>query len=120
MEREIWKVYRNDRVLYEVSNYGRVKRNGIILELDNNKPYLRCGIGFIHRMVAEMFIDNPNNYKEVDHIDGNKHNNNITNLRWCTRSMNMSNPNTIIIISNNMKGNRHGSHPAWNKGLKFK
>lgn len=119
MEQEIWKVYRNDRVLYEVSDQGRVKRNGIILELDINKPYLRCGIGFIHRMVAELFVDNPNNYKEIDHIDGNKHNNNKDNLRWCTRQMNMLNPITVYRLSKSMSGNKNGSHEGWNKGTKM-
>jgi len=36
----------------------------------------------VHRLVAESFIKNPNDYLEVDHIDRNKHNNNIENLRW--------------------------------------
>lgn len=43
----------------------------------------------IHRVVAEAFIPNPDNKPEVDHIDGNKHNNNADNLRWVTRSENM-------------------------------
>lgn len=47
----------------------------------------------IHRLVAEYFIPNPNNYDEVDHIDRNKQNNHISNLRWVTSSMNNLNKN---------------------------
>lgn len=42
----------------------------------------------IHRLVAEAFIKNPNNYDQVNHIDENKENNNINNLEWCTVSYN--------------------------------
>lgn len=95
MEKEIYKLYYDGkRVKIEISNYGNVKRNGIQLELDYNQRYLYWGSGYIHRAVAELFVPNPNNYTQVDHIDGNKHNNIYTNLRWCTRSMNMNNPIT--------------------------
>ena len=51
----------------------------------------KCYGKYIHRLVAEYFIPNPNNYDEVDHIDRNKQNNHISNLRWCIRSMNKLN-----------------------------
>lgn len=57
----------------------------------NNKQYKRV----VHRLVAEAFIPNPNNYPTVDHIDRNRQNNKVTNLRWCTLSDNMKNPLTI-------------------------
>lgn len=45
----------------------------------------------VHRLVAETFLPNPNNLPEVDHIDRNRHNNHIDNLRWCSRSENQIN-----------------------------
>ena len=43
----------------------------------------------IHRLVAKAFISNPNKYSQVNHIDGNKTNNNINNLEWCSAQQNM-------------------------------
>lgn len=54
--------------------------------------YLRATIfgkdEYVHRLVALCFINNPNNYKEISHEDNDKTNNNIENLKWCTRSYN--------------------------------
>lgn len=46
---------------------------------------------YIHRLVAEAYIPNPDNLPEVDHIDRNRQNNNVDNLRWVSRSGNMRN-----------------------------
>ncbi len=44
---------------------------------------------YIHRLIAETLIENPQNYKEIDHMDRDKNNNSVSNLRWVSRSENM-------------------------------
>ena len=53
------------------------------------KGYRGFAGGYVHRIVATKFIPNPNNYTDVNHIDGNKQNNNVKNLEWCTRAENL-------------------------------
>lgn len=50
----------------------------------NGKRYMRL----VHRLVAETFLPNPNNLPQINHIDGNKSNNTLSNLEWCTCSGN--------------------------------
>ena len=65
---------------------------------DNGKGYLAYNINnkhvYAHRIVAETFIPNPENKPEVDHIDGNRCNNCVWNLRWVTKRENQDNPIT--------------------------
>ena len=81
----------------------------ILTPLDNGTGYYRYDLKqnklrkmkCRHRLIAETFIDNPNSYTEVDHINRNKGDDRIENLRWCSRSINQKNKN---IFSNNTSG----------------
>ena len=107
---EEWKVYietyntRCGHRIYEVSNFGRVKVNGIITEPHiTSNGYKGIGSFSVHRAVAELFIPNPDNKPCVDHIDTNKLNNMAQNLRWVTYKENNSNPLTRQHRSKTMK-----------------
>ena len=96
---EIWKPIIGWEDIYAISNYGYVKNiitNKYIAGDINNFGYHRVTLYnnnfhkryFRHRLVAMHFIENPNNYKFVNHIDGIKSNNSIYNLEWCDQSYN--------------------------------
>ena len=109
---EIWKDIKDYEGYYQVSNLGRIKslkrivkgrwKNIIIKEKILNRKiengYLRVQLSknniskifLVHRLVAETFIPNPNNYKEINHKDENTINNNVDNLEWCTHSYNIN------------------------------
>mgnify|MGYP003634023179 CR=1 FL=1 len=89
---------------YKISNYGRVKdtgRDAFVSPVITGVPQywyvnlvLPCGkrtLKRVHRLLAQVFINNPNNRGMVDHEDRNKYNNCIDNLRWVTRSQNQMN-----------------------------
>ena len=96
MNKEIWKDVPFDSN-YKVSNYGRIfsKRTNKILKGElTEKGYIRVALTehkryLVHCIVARTFIPNPENKPQVNHIDGNKQNNYVDNLEWCTQSENM-------------------------------
>lgn len=111
---EVFKVYKTScgkkcgQRTYEVSNLGRLKINGKLVEPYIHNQYYYNGGFYIHRAVAELFIPNPENKPCVDHIDTNKLNNRVDNLRWATVSENGLNPLTRKKLSNSLKG-RYGT-----------
>lgn len=112
-EIEEWRPVKGYEDRYEISNFGRLKtltrvvkehrrsyvRKGKIMNKYSNKDgYYRVKLyngdatfknESVHRLVLEAFIPNPNNYLEVNHIDGNPSNNYVENLEWCSKEQNV-------------------------------
>lgn len=120
---ELWKDIKDYEGLYQVSNLGNVKSVEKIIEASNQygakykclhkerilKPtvnkdgYYRVSLSknnkvknyLVHRLVAETFLDNPNNYPCINHKDENKQNNYLINLEFCTVKYNTNYGNGI-------------------------
>lgn len=133
---EEWKDCPEYEQVYQVSNLGRVKSKPVFVENDslfgdeggyvkhikiknqtiNRYGYMTTKLCFkgkcrrltIHRLVAKAFIPNPNKYSQVNHIDGNKKNNSVTNLEWVSAAQNTKHAwDTGLITSEHMKGSKH-------------
>lgn len=113
---EIWKPIKNYEGLYEVSNLGRVKslertcigkgggiypiKEKVLIQSKTRKetPYYKVSLSkngivkdyMVHRLVAETFIDNPNNLPVINHIDCDTSNNCVDNLEWVTQKQNVN------------------------------
>lgn len=128
--KEIWKQYKSTN--YEVSNCGNIRRVGAKQNRkiqDNGKGY-KCLIlringesktHYVHRMVAEMFIPNPNNLEQVNHKDEDKSNNNIDNLEWISKQDNLAygtrnersaKGRSIVVHQYDLEGNYINSYPS--------
>lgn len=105
---EIWKDIKGFEGKYQISNYGQIKslgrfvndyrggrfkREKILSLTDNGKGYYYIKLNkknyYIHRLVAQHFIENPYNHKCINHKDFNKHNNIVDNLEWVSQKENV-------------------------------
>lgn len=94
---EVWKQISN--LPYEISSLGKIRnlKGKVLKTYIQNSGYEQIKLNYqglhihksIHRLVAEAFITNPLNKLYVNHIDGNKLNNTVDNLEWCTNSENI-------------------------------
>ena len=117
---EIWKDIEGYEGLYQVSNYGNIK--AFYYKGKKHQTLLRKSVGklgyemvglnkngvhktfTVHRLVAQAFIPNPDNKPCIDHINTDKTDNRVENLRWCTQKENLNNPLTKEIWGETHKG----------------
>ena len=118
-EKEEWRPVKDYEGRYEISNLGRVRsldhkvfcektqtwksriQRGRVLKPASNgskqgylivnlRRFNRSKMRYVHRLVADAFLDNPNNYPVINHKDENPKNNRVDNLEWCTQKYNVN------------------------------
>lgn len=132
---EKWKDIINYEGYYQISNFGNIrsldrkirfnkgysiKKGKMLKPILNKKGYYKVSLSknqkekrfFIHRLVAIHFIENPLSKEQVNHKDGNKKNNRVDNLEWCTNL-----ENQIHAIKNGLIDNEQRIQQAINMGI---
>lgn len=113
---EIWKEIVGEKN-YFVSNYGRIKKNNLVLKLYDNrymKVQVNAKLRVVHRLVAIAFIPNLENKPQVNHINGIKSDNRVENLEWCTAKENTNHAliNGLKIVEKGEKCFHYGKRGA--------
>ncbi|KAI5530156.1 His-Me finger endonucleases family [Trichomonas vaginalis G3] len=94
-----WQTLEHDNDYEIFSEYPypirRISNKRVVSEFDNGDGYICVYLNkhklLKHRIIAEQWIENPNNLKEIDHINHDRTDNRISNLRWCSKSENNRN-----------------------------
>lgn len=103
-KQEIWADIKGYEGKYQISTFGRVKHRGKL----HPQYYNKCGYVMVclhkdkksifprvHRLVAQAFIPNPESKRTVNHLDGTRDNNHVSNLEWCTHGENLKHMNAL-------------------------
>lgn len=126
----MWKPVVGYEKLYKISTMGEIlscekyagrsfRKEKIIATFEDKTGYVKVNLYkdnkhkqlYVHRIVAEAFIPNPLNLQQVNHKDGNKSNNNLSNLEWCSPSENIKHA-----YSTGLKQGKKGkNHPMFGK-----
>jgi len=112
---ELWRDIKGFDGKYQASNRGNIRStNGVMKLTPNEKGYLRVRLYYskykckwyrVNRLIADTFIDNPLSLPQVDHIDGNRMNNNVENLEWVTNKENTTRAIKRRIQTHNKRAN---------------
>ena len=117
---EIWRDIKDYEGLYQVSNLGKIKslkrqgtNGGILKAVKTKNGYLHIELSknkklrtfSVHRLVTEAFIENTENKPQVNHKDGDKTNNCVSNLEWCTAQYNIDYSNSKRVNQYDKQGN---------------